>query len=97
MFRSLKNNDLILGAVGVLQFDVTAFRLKSEYNVECVYDAIPISAVRWVSSDKPVKQEEFREKVFDNQAEDVGGYLVYVANSRVKRWPDIKFSATREL
>jgi len=103
LFRPLKNNDLILGAVGVLQFDVTAYRLKSEYNVECVYDAIPISTVRWVSSDKPAKLEEFKKKVFENLAEDGGGYLVYVANSRVnlqlteERWPDIKFSATREL
>ncbi|HEY8096537.1 MAG TPA: peptide chain release factor 3, partial [Methylobacter sp.] len=67
------------------------------------YDAIPISAVRWVSSDKPAKLEEFKNKAFDNLAEDGGGYLVYVANSRVnlqlteERWPDIKFSATREL
>ena len=103
LFRPLKNNDLILGAVGVLQFDVTAYRLKAEYNVECVYDAIPISTVRWVSSDKPAKLEEFKKKAFDNLAEDGGGYLVYVANSRVnlqlteERWPDIKFSATREL
>ena len=103
LFRPLKNNDLILGAVGVLQFDVTAYRLKSEYNVECVYDAIPISTVRWVSAEQPAKLEEFKKKAFDNLAEDGGGYLVYVANSRVnlqlteERWPDIKFSATREL
>jgi peptide chain release factor 3 len=103
LFKPLKNNDLILGAVGILQFDVTAFRLKSEYNVECVYDAVPISTVRWVSSDKPAKLEEFKKKAFDNLAEDGGGYLVYLANSRVnlqlteERWPDIKFSATREL
>lgn len=103
LFRPLKNNDLILGAVGVLQFDVTAYRLKSEYNVECVYDAIGVNTVRWVSSDKPAKLEEFRNKVFDNLAEDGGGYLVYLATSRVnlqlteERWPDIKFSATREL
>lgn len=103
LFKPLKNNDLILGAVGVLQFDVTAFRLKGEYNVECVYDAVPISTVRWVSSEQPAKLEEFKKKAFDNLAEDGGGYLVYVANSRVnlqlteERWPDIKFSATREL
>ena len=103
LFKPLKNNDLILGAVGILQFDVTAFRLKGEYNVECVYDAVPISTVRWVSSDKPAKLEEFKKKAFDNLAEDGGGYLVYLANSRVnlqlteERWPDIKFSATREL
>ncbi|MEQ1530648.1 MAG: peptide chain release factor 3, partial [Methylococcales bacterium] len=103
LFKPLKNNELILGAVGVLQFDVTAFRLKGEYNVECVYDNIAISTVRWVSSDKPAKLEEFKKKAFDNLAEDGGGYLVYLANSRVnlqlteERWPDIKFSATREL
>ncbi|MGR8933919.1 MAG: peptide chain release factor 3 [Gammaproteobacteria bacterium] len=103
LFRPLKNNDLILGAVGILQFDVTAFRLKDEYNVECIYDVVPVTTVRWVSSDKPAKLEEFRKKVFDNLAEDGGGYLVYLATSRVnlqlteERWPDIRFSATREL
>ncbi len=103
LFKPLKNNDLILGAVGVLQFDVTAHRLKTEYNVECVYDNAPISTVRWISSDKPAKLEEFKKKAFENLAEDGGGFLVYVASSRVnlqlteERWPDIKFSATREL
>ncbi|MDD4916068.1 MAG: peptide chain release factor 3 [Methylococcales bacterium] len=103
LFRPLRNNDLILGAVGVLQFDVTAHRLKSEYNVECAYDAIAINTVRWISSKNPVKLEEFKNKVFENLALDGGGYLVYLANSRVnlqlteERWPDIEFSSTREL
>ena len=103
LFKPLKNNDLILGAVGILQFDVTAFRLKSEYNVECVYDTISVTTARWVSSDDPLKLEQFKKKAFENLAEDGGGYLVYLANSRVnlqlteERWPDIKFNATREL
>lgn len=103
LFRPLKNNDLILGAVGVLQFDVTAFRLKSEYNVECVYDQIPITTARWIRCDDPKKLEEFKRRAFDHLAEDGGGYLVYLATSRVnlqltdERWPDIQFSATREL
>ena len=103
LFKPLKNNALILGAVGVLQFDVTAFRLKAEYNVECVYDNVSINTVRWVSSDNTAKFEEFKKKAFDNLAEDGGGYLVYLASSRVnlqlteERWPDIIFSATREL
>ncbi|ANE55974.1 MULTISPECIES: peptide chain release factor 3 [Methylomonas] len=103
LFKPLKNNDLILGAVGILQFDVTAHRLKHEYNVECVYDASPINTVRWISSDNPAKLEEFKNKAFENLAEDGGGYLVYLATSRVnlqlteERWPDIHFSATREL
>ncbi|MDX2425342.1 MAG: peptide chain release factor 3 [Cycloclasticus sp.] len=103
LFKPMKNNNLILGAVGVLQFEVTAHRLKSEYNVECVYDNAPISTVRWVSSSNPQKLEEFKKKAHDNLAEDGSGYLVYLAPSRVnlslteERWPDITFSATREL
>ena len=34
LFRPLRNNDLILGAVGQLQFDVVAFRLQDEYGVQ---------------------------------------------------------------
>ncbi|NOQ77465.1 MAG: peptide chain release factor 3, partial [Methylococcaceae bacterium] len=103
LFKPLKNNNLILGAIGVLQFDVTAHRLKSEYNVECVYDNIAVSTVRWINSDNAKKLEEFKVKAFENLAEDGGGYLVYLATSRVnlqlteERWPDITFSATREL
>lgn len=103
LFKPLKNNDLILGAVGVLQFDVTAFRLKSEYNVECVYDGVPVTTARWVSCEDAKKLEDFRNKLFDHLAEDGSGYLVYLATSRVnlamaqERWPDIRFSSTREL
>ncbi len=103
LFRPLKNNELILGAVGILQFDVTAHRLKTEYNVECVYDAVSINTVRWVTADDPAVLEEFKKKAYENLALDGSDFLVYLASSRVnlqlteERWPDIKFSATREL
>ena len=103
LFKPFKNNDLILGAVGVLQFEVTAHRLKNEYNVECVYDNISVTTARWVTSDNEQKLEEFKKKAHDNLAEDGSGFLVYLATSRVnlslteERWPDITFSATREL
>ncbi len=103
LFKPLKNNDLILGAVGVLQFDVTAFRLKAEYNVECVYDSVGVTTARWVTCDDSKMLEDFKRKVFDNLAEDGSGHLVYLATSRVnlslaiERWPDIHFNATREL
>ena len=38
LFKPLRNNDLILGAVGQLQFEVVAFRLQDEYAVQCVFD-----------------------------------------------------------
>ena len=103
LFKPLRNNDLILGAVGVLQFDVTAYRLKSEYGVECVYENVPVTTARWIDSSDAKKLEEFKRKAHDNLAEDGSGHLVYLATSRVnlqltqERWPDIRFSATREL
>lgn len=103
LFRPQKNNDLILGAVGILQFDVTASRLKTEYNVDCVYDTVAIATVRWISANDVIKLEEFKKKAAANLAEDGGGYLVYLANTHInlqltkERWPAITFSATREL
>jgi len=40
--------DPILGAVGVLQFDVVAHRLKSEYGVSVAFDSLPYNHARWV-------------------------------------------------
>jgi peptide chain release factor 3 len=102
VFRPLNSNDLILGAVGVLQFDVVAYRLKDEYGVECSYDPVQVSTARWVDSDEPRKLEEFRKKAADNLALDAAGQLTYLAPTRVnlelamERYPDIAFHATRE-
>jgi peptide chain release factor 3 len=41
VFFPERSNDIILGAVGVLQFDVVASRLK-EYKVECSYEPITV-------------------------------------------------------
>ncbi len=41
-------SDPILGAVGILQFDVMLFRLNNEYNTECVLDTLSYSIARWV-------------------------------------------------
>ncbi len=103
VFRPLKNNDLILGAVGVLQFDVTAFRLKSEYNVECSYEAVNVNCARWIECEDARMLDEFKRKNFEYLAEDGGGFLVYLAPTRVnlqlaeERWPEVGFNATREL
>jgi len=102
VFMPQINNDLILGAVGVLQFDVVAFRLQEEYKVECVYEAVNVSTVRWIHCDDERKLAEFKKKAHDQLSLDGGGYLTYLAPSRVnlqimqERYPDIVFSPTRE-
>ena len=102
LFRPFRNNDLILGAIGVLQFDVVAFRLKAEYGVDCLFEPVQVATARWVYSGNEKKLDEFRQKAHDNLALDHGDSLVYVAPTRVnlqlteERWPDIEFRATRE-
>jgi len=102
VFRPLNNNDLILGAVGVLQFDVVAHRLKHEYGVDCHFENVQVATARWVSCDDPKRLEEFRRKAVDHLALDSSGELSYIAPTRVnleltmERWPEIYFHATRE-
>lgn len=102
IFRPLQSNEYILGAVGMLQFDVVAYRLKDEYKVECVYEAVSISTVRWVKSDNKKKLEEFKKSLANYLAWDGGDNLAYLAPNRVnlslteERWPDIQFLTTRE-
>ena len=102
VFRPINSNDWVLGAVGVLQFDVVAWRLKEEYNVECSYDAIPVAVARWIECSDEKMLNEFKKKASDNLAIDGGEHLTYLApsmvnlNLTIERWPDITFHATRE-
>ena len=102
LFRPLRNADMILGAIGQLQFEVVAFRLQDEYNVQCVFENIAVHTARWISASDARKLEEFRERAFDHLAVDHSGALVYLAPSRVnlaltqERWPKIQFAETRE-
>ncbi len=102
-FRPELGNDLILGAIGILQFDVTAYRLKAEYNVDAIFEAVNVHTVRWVRCDDEKKLRQFRDKVPEHLALDGYDELVYLAPSRVnlqlvqERYPDIEFLATREL
>ncbi|MBV7314926.1 peptide chain release factor 3 [Shewanella sp. NIFS-20-20] len=102
VFRPLDNNDLIVGAVGVLQFEVVVARLRSEYNVEAIYEGINVSTARWVYCSDDRKLDEFRRKCSTNLALDGGDNLTYVAptmvnlNLSMERYPDITFAKTRE-
>ncbi|MCX7117086.1 MAG: peptide chain release factor 3 [Legionellales bacterium] len=102
VFRPLNSNQLILGAVGMLQFDVVAHRLKHEYQVDCVYEAVSVSRARWVYSDDEKAMAQFRERAHDHLALDGSDALMYLAPTQVnltmaeERYPAIQFSATRE-
>ena len=101
-FRPVMGNDLILGAIGVLQFDVVAHRLKHEYNVDCIFESVPVVTARWVYADDAKELKKFTDKLEAGVAYDASGALMYLASSMVnlrlteERWPEIRFAATRE-
>ena len=51
IFRELHTGmeEIICGVVGMLQFDVLQFRLKSEYNVDIILEQLPYEHIRWVT------------------------------------------------
>ncbi len=103
LFRPLLGNDYILGAVGVLQFEVIVARLKDEYNVNALYEGCAITTARWLHSDNPKIMEEFRAYYHGELAMDAEGRLAYLApnpwrlESAMERYPDMKFHTTREI
>lgn len=102
IFRPINNNDIILGAVGVLQFDVVAYRLQHEYNVQCKYENSDTFSARWIICKDKNRLDAFKQECSRYLALDNAGLLTYLAPSRVnlelamERWKDIEFHDTRE-
>ena len=102
LYRPLNNNDLILGAVGVLQFEVVQHRLKDEYGVDCNFEQVNVTTARWIECDNEKELNKFKDRHSSNLALDHAGDLAYIAPSRVnlemtmEKWPEIKFLSTRE-
>ena len=40
--------EIIVGVVGVLQFDVLKYRLQNEYNVDIILENLPYEHIRWI-------------------------------------------------
>ncbi len=44
--------EIIVGVVGVLQFDVLKYRLENEYNVEIKLENLPFEHIRWIDNEE---------------------------------------------
>ena len=102
VFRPMIGSDYIMGAVGVLQFEVTMARLKNEYGVDAIYEHVDYQAARWVRCTDKKKLADFERKNQMTLATDSEGFLTYLAQSEwmlkffMEKWPDIEFHKTRE-
>lgn len=83
IFRPLNSNNIIVGVIGILQFDVVSYRLKHEYSVNCSYENINITTSRWVTATDKSKLDIFISKYSSNLARDGSQNLIYLAPTRV--------------
>ncbi len=102
VFKPLDGGDLILGAVGMLQFDVVASRLQGEYGVDAMFEGASTTSARWVTCDDRKMLADFEKALSHNLAIDAAGNLAYLAPNSVnlkltqERWPKVVFHTTRE-
>jgi peptide chain release factor 3 len=105
VFKPVSGGDLILGAVGVLQFEVVASRLQNEYGVDAVFEGTSTTCARWVT----VKEGEDKRLLVDfenalahNVSYDAANNMAYLSPNNVnlrlteERWPKLVFHTTRE-
>ncbi len=102
VFRPTLSSTLLLGAVGVLQFDVAAHRLQHEYGVEARVLASPYGCARWVTADDPAELDKFLAANQARTAQDAAdAWTVLTASAYEMRvvqemWPKIHFHTQRE-
>jgi len=102
VFRPQVGGALLLGAVGQLQFEVVAHRLKTEYGVEARMMPSRFTVARWITAEDPKILKKFMDANAGNIAYDVVEAVAFLATSsaqlRVAQdlYPGVQFHAMRE-
>jgi peptide chain release factor 3 len=94
--------DLVLGALGQLQFEVVKYRLEAEYGVEVRVEAVPWQLARWASrvDGAPLAPDELAEAVEGQVVLDVRNRLVvlfdreWALRTAEKFHPELRFAET---
>ena len=102
VFRPHVGGNMLLGAIGQLQFEVVQHRLKSEYSCECRLLGSSYSGARWVTADTTDELKSFINRNQNKLALDGADALAYLMTSiydlrlTQERHPNIKFHVLRE-
>lgn len=97
LFRSLGQDETILGAVGQLQFEVMEYRMKHEYGVDVVLERLPYRIARWVVGDgvDPAKFRVNSRLVLDKKDRYVALFESdYALRTAMEKNPGWKFLET---
>lgn len=102
LFKPAMGSDMIVGAVGTLQIDVMAERIKTEYGLDVAFEMGLFQTARWLACDDPAAIKAFADKNQSAMAEDLDGAPVLLAKSAwdisyaQDKNPDIRFLKVKE-
>lgn len=102
LFRPEIGSDLIVGAVGPLQFDVLVERIKAEYGLEATFEMCSFNAVRWIKAENAAAQDDFADRNKMGIARDIDNDLVFLGKNAweigyvAEKFPKIAFTAIKE-
>lgn len=78
LFRIVATNELILGAVGELQFDVVRFRIENEYGAQCDYEQYDAQFAYWAKPATEKDEDHFLTEKAMRIARDTDEHMVYL-------------------
>lgn len=102
VFKPVIGAEWYVGVVGMLQFEVMADRIRTEYDVPCRFENTSLYTAQWVESDDPFKLKKFVDTNKANMAEDHNGSPVFLARNSwrldkaIEENPDLRFLKTKE-
>jgi len=102
VFRPEMGGNMLLGAIGQLQFEVVQHRLKSEYDADIRLESSQYTGARWITADTPQELKDFINAYPQRMARDAADTLAYLCTSPYdvrlaqERFPKIHFHPLRE-
>ncbi len=102
VFKPNFGSDWVVGVVGVLQFEVLADRIRTEYDIPVRFEPTELYTARWVETDDPLILKKFLDGNGPSMAVDHDGSPVFMArnawhlNKVIEDWADVRFEKTKE-
>ncbi|MCA3236714.1 MAG: peptide chain release factor 3 [Curvibacter sp.] len=102
VFKPEMGGNMLLGAVGQLQFEVVQHRLKSEYDADVRLEGCQYTGARWITADTTAELKAFCDAYPQRLARDAADTLAYLCTSPYdvrlaqERFPKIHFHPLRE-
>ena len=102
VFRPEVGGNMLLGAIGQLQFEVVQHRLKGEYDADIRLEGCQYTGARWITADTPAELKAFCDAYPMRMARDAANTLAYLCTSPYdvrlaqERFPKIHFHPLRE-